>query len=109
MSKDNGGPAFPTTPEHTMRLNGEGGKGMTLRDFFATKIDRDEYGDILFHHMSRDAEEALLADKHPAEPIPSATSAERAAYRLAVVDWALRIRAALRYRMADAMLLERDK
>ncbi|MBC8786557.1 hypothetical protein [Pseudomonas fluorescens] len=35
MSKDNSGPAFPCTPEHSVRMNGEGGSGMSLRDYFA--------------------------------------------------------------------------
>ena len=37
MSKDNSGPAFPCTPEHSVRMNGEGGSGMSLRDYFAAK------------------------------------------------------------------------
>ena len=36
MTKDTGGPAFPTTPEHQERISGLGGPGMTLRDWFAT-------------------------------------------------------------------------
>ena len=46
MSKENGGPAFPCTPESSVRMNGEGGSGMTLRDYFAThtSIDHDEVG-----------------------------------------------------------------
>lgn len=35
--KKTGGPAFPTTPENEERFNGAGGKGMTLRDYFAAK------------------------------------------------------------------------
>lgn len=37
MSKEDGGPAYPTTPEHAQRFNGEGGTGMTLRDHFAAQ------------------------------------------------------------------------
>lgn len=38
MSKpDSGGPAFPCTPDHSVRMNGEGGTGMSLRDYFAAK------------------------------------------------------------------------
>lgn len=32
-----GGPAFPITPENEPRMNGTGGRGMTLRDYFAAK------------------------------------------------------------------------
>jgi hypothetical protein len=37
MNKDKGGPAFPCTPEHSERMSGEGGSGMSLRDYFAAK------------------------------------------------------------------------
>ena len=33
--QDNGGPAFPVTPENEVRMNRYGGKGMSLRDWFA--------------------------------------------------------------------------
>ena len=32
---EDGGSAFPTTPENKTRMNGVGGNGMTLRDWFA--------------------------------------------------------------------------
>jgi len=35
MSKSTGGPVFPTTPENATRMNGTGGTGMTLRDWYA--------------------------------------------------------------------------
>jgi hypothetical protein len=37
MSKDNGGPAYPTTPDNSLRFTIESGAGMTLRDYFAAK------------------------------------------------------------------------
>lgn len=33
MSKNDGGPAFPHTPDNSPRMNGEGGKGMSLRQY----------------------------------------------------------------------------
>lgn len=33
-----GGPAFPVTPDNDVRMNGSGGTGMTLRDYFAAKV-----------------------------------------------------------------------
>jgi len=35
QSKLNGGPAFPCAQEHQQGMNGIGGAGMTLRDWFA--------------------------------------------------------------------------
>lgn len=38
MTKVNdGGPAFPITPENEMRADGWVGRGMTLRDYFAAQ------------------------------------------------------------------------
>lgn len=36
--KGTGGSAFPTTPDNETRMNGNGGTGMTLRDYFAGQV-----------------------------------------------------------------------
>ncbi|NUT87144.1 hypothetical protein HNO91_11970 [Pseudomonas corrugata] len=37
-TQNNGGPAFPVTPDNDVRMNQSGGTGMTLRDYFAAKV-----------------------------------------------------------------------
>lgn len=35
---NDGGPAFPCSPEQSLRMHGSSGPGMTLRDYFAAKV-----------------------------------------------------------------------
>lgn len=42
MSKDNGGPAFPTDSEHQNGPNSYHFEGMTLRDYFAANMKEDD-------------------------------------------------------------------
>lgn len=80
---------------------------MTLRDWFATVVDKDEYGDILYRNMSGELKD-VLAGPAPIEPTNNDTES-RSAYRLECLKRELRVRAAVRYLMADAMLAERNK
>ena len=98
--RDNGGHAFPTTDGQW--------EGMTLRDYFATIVDKDEYGDLVARNLTRESAETL-AGPYPAEPGRSPSPQERIDFRLACLSWEFRVRSALRYMMADAMLAERAK
>lgn len=87
MSKNDGGPAFPTTPvnngyDHTTTGNGTGsGVGMTLRDYFAAKAMASCYAEYF---------KGLERLEFPCEP----------QWREGVARDA--------YSMADAMLATRD-
>lgn len=101
---EDGGPAYPHCFEDISgHPSWRQSQGMSLRDWFATSVDKDEYGDLLYRNASRLAMEAL-AGPAPVEPGDRATDNERVTYQLAKIDWELRFRAAIRYRMADAML-----
>ena len=83
----NGGPAFPVTPEHQPRLNGYGGLGMTLRDYFA--------GQAIAALIFESTDEVI--DKLEGE----------SNHQALVRAWSGRTSVA--YAVADAMLAERDK
>ena len=51
---EDGGSAFPTTPENKTRLSGNGGTGMTLRDWFAGQAMQG-----LVSKMTENREEAI--------------------------------------------------
>ena len=106
---DNGGPAFPQFDVVAGERDGHGDVidayttatgGMSLRDWFATSVDKDEYGELIYRNASQAMKE-LIAGKCPDEPT---LASERPAWQLLKLDWDLRVRAAIRYRMADAML-----
>ncbi len=110
--KNDGGQAFPQPM--TVGPNDDlypAYPGMTLRDWFATTIDKDEYGDIISRNLPRETAE-LLAGAYPTNPgdgqrmQPEKT--ERMRYRLDCLAWEFRVRAELRYMMADAMLVARN-
>jgi hypothetical protein len=92
-----GGPAFPVAD--LMRSD-----GMSLRDWFAACIDKDEYGDLVYRHMSLAAQEMLVGLPQPAEP---KSAADRAKWQISKMQWEMRVRAAIRYELADAMLAAR--
>lgn len=87
----NGGPAFPVC-----ELNGNGqpemtGSGMTLRDAMAMSVRLpDDY--------SAKWGEALIDEQAPYSVEPVSVH----------IDWWMRVEAAYRYRMADAMLKARE-
>jgi hypothetical protein len=68
MSKNNGGPAFPTTKESHLMICSE---GMTLRDYFAAKamqgmLEMAEYRDLTSEGYARGAyrvADAMLAER----------------------------------------------
>lgn len=91
---DNGGNAFPNPALADDKYAASNSDlGMTLRDWFATGVDKDEYGDVIYRNASRALMEELAGPKP-----------EDALVRL---DWELRFRAAIRFRMADAMIAAR--
>jgi hypothetical protein len=100
---DDNPPAFPRS------YVADGHNGMNLRDYFATAIDKDEYGDLLYRNASRVLMEALAgpAPQAPSNGGKNVSLDDVAAHQLAKLDWELRFRAAIRYRLADAMLLAR--
>jgi hypothetical protein len=95
---NNGGPAFPVTPENEARMNGSGGKGISARDYFAAKAD-----------ISKDLEddgciaERLALNLMDGSPMPAWDSD----YLAARIWWA-EAEARLRYMKADAMLKARQ-
>ena len=82
MSKNTGGPAFPTTKENRMPIRSE---GMTLRDYFAAKAMQ---GYIAYMGCGPDKVDPIGKD----ESEPNKTVIARCAYKF-----------------ADAMIVEREK
>lgn len=83
------------------------GQGMTMRDAFAMSMDRDEYGDLSFRYLSREAKE-ILAGPRPEKPADNAPRAERVEWQLTEAAWEMRVRAAIRFIYADAMIAARE-
>jgi hypothetical protein len=79
-TKDNGGPAFPTTPQNYDDMD-PAGAGMTLRDYFAAKALSG-----LLAGLDRDARRFMEREAEPAAAMAKAC-----------------------YTMADAMLKARKK
>ena len=90
MSKPNdGGPAFPESGPRGMAV---GGEGMSLRDAMAMAVRfPDDY--------SANWGESLIDEPQP--PASEGIAAN--------IDWWMRVEAAYRYRMADAMLKAREQ
>lgn len=84
--QDDGGPAFPWG-EHGARLG-----GMSLRDVMAMSVRLPD------NYASRWAE-ALIGEQLPNAAEPTSVQ----------IDWWMRVEAAYRYRMADAMLRARQE
>ena len=65
--KSDGGPVYPTTPEHEPRCNGSSGKGVSLRDYFAGQAlagAMSTVGNVLaiaFKDMAKDCYDAADA------------------------------------------------
>jgi hypothetical protein len=88
MAINDGGPAFPETGE---RGKAAGGEGMSLRDAMALSVRiPDDY--------STKWGEALIGEQAPNSVEPVSVH----------IDWWMRVEAAYRYRMADAMLKARE-
>lgn len=107
---DDGGQAFPRTVQRWNDSLDHSVQGMSLRDCFATCIDKDEYGDIIYKHLSMRASEVLAGAPRPEEPTDAEKCADPDAnvkYQISKVAWEFKWRAVLRYMMADAMLAAR--
>ena len=112
MSKESGGPAFPTDNEKQNGTASYHFEGITLRDWFAATIryDKDLMEDIsrcddqdLVERFGTEEEKDEYFDcVFPGQPIPFKNIELRA--RLEA-----RGRALIRYREADAMLAERSR
>ena len=94
---NDGGPAFPgqwydfqpCTGDQVVR---EQWSGMTLRDAMAMSVRLPD-------GYSAKWGEALIGEQHPNDVEPVSVH----------IDWWMRVEAAYRYRMADAMLAERER
>lgn len=82
MNKNDGGPAFPVTPEN-YDMSGYCGEGMTLRDYFAAKASEEDIKQFM--------------------PDRSGLQGH------AITDMLAKNRQQARYMHADAMLAERAK
>lgn len=97
-----GGAAFPCEGGSDSGLFAD--PGMTLRDYFATTVDKDEYGDLVYRHLSEKAKGILAGYSRPSEP----GNDLRAQWMIDCIKWEMAWRSALRFMMADAMLAARE-
>lgn len=103
-----GGPAFPSglqevEPDTVESLH----KGMTLRDYFAAKAPTDEVQELLFRHLSRIAQEQLTGMKYPEKPAYTPNDPNMIAFQIAEFEFKCAVNAAIRFKLADAMLKAR--
>lgn len=110
---DDGGAAFPRPAVFTevLGLASPELDGMSLRDYFATNLPFDEFGQTSYSRLSRDAQELLVGRKYPEEP-PKHVSGmygnkSLAEFKLEEARFLCDVNAALRYMAADAMLARR--
>ena len=96
--KYDGGSAFPLPSDDT-RL-----QGMSLRDYFATQAPSDEVKELQFRHLSRAAQEQMTGMKYPEKPTYRENDPAQIAWQLAEFDFKCAVNAAIRYKLADAML-----
>ena len=99
--KPDGGPAFPTSN------GGSPDDGMTLRDYFATNAPTDEVQELNFRHLSRLAQEQLTGLKYPFQPSATASETQNVEYQIAMFEFKCAVNAAIRFKLADAMLKAR--
>lgn len=103
---DNGGPAFPLiaeNPESVLAI------GLTLRDYFATQAPTDEVQELSFRNLSRIAQEQLTGMTYPQKPDYRQHAPEVIAWQIAEFEFKCAVNAAIRYKLADAMLKVRSK
>lgn len=81
--------------------------GMTLHDWFASSMPTDEVQDLAYRTLSRLAQEKIANAKHPIEPPSGASSDVLVDYQIAKIDFYCRVNAAIRYKMANAMIEKR--
>lgn len=103
---NNGGPAFPIIAED---LNSVLETGLTLRDYFATQAPTDEVQELSFRHLSRNAQEQLTGMKYPQKPDYRQNDPAQIDFQIAEFEFKCAVNAAIRYKLADAMLKVRSK
>ena len=103
--------AFPETRVFTNR-DGEVDScteaGMSLRDYFATNAPTDEVQELNFRHLSRLAQERITGLKYPERPRYEVNSPGEIEFQLAEFDFKCAVNAAIRFRLADAMIRARQ-
>jgi hypothetical protein len=107
MSNETGGPAFPVPFD--VYPDGEGSSlvGMTLRDYFATNAPASEVAELDFRHLSRIAQEKLTGLKYPERPAYKEHNPKEIEFQIAEFEFKCAVNAAIRYKLADAMLKAR--
>lgn len=81
--------------------------GMSLRDYFATNAPTNEVQELEFRHLSRAAQEAITGLSYPQKPMDDRDSAGRVAFQIAEFEFKCQVNAAIRFKLADAMLRAR--
>ena len=77
---------------------------MSLRDYFATQAPSDEVQELQFRHLSRIAQEQMTGMKYPVKPDYRENDPAMIAWQIAEFDFKCAVNAAIRYKLADAML-----
>lgn len=106
-AKNDGGLAFPLVVRGP---NGEASVslGMSLRDYFASNAPTDEVQELHYSHLSRVAQERLTGLKYPEKPPYKANDPAEIEFQLAEFEFHCAVNAAIRYKLADAMLKARE-
>lgn len=109
-TQSKGGSAFPS-PGVVMPGGGQQGayEGMSLRDYFASNAPTDEVQELHYNSLSRIAQERLTGLKYPEKPPYKANDPAQIEFQLAEFEFHCAVNAAIRYKLADAMLKERLK
>lgn len=81
--------------------------GMLLRDFFAINAPTDSIQELIYRCLSEDAKEKLTGMKR-SEKFNGNDRVKNVEYQLAELEFNCAVDAAIRYKMADAMLKERE-
>jgi hypothetical protein len=103
--EDTGGPAFPSHGS----MGEVAQQGMTLRDYFATNAPSDEVQELQFRHLSRLAQEHMTGMKYPERPAYRENDPAQIAWQVAEFEFKCAVNAAIRYKLADAMLKARKQ
>lgn len=81
---------------------------MTLRDYFATNAPTDEVQELNFRHLSRLAQEQLTGMTYPVQPHPyKMHDPALIDFQIAEFEFKCAVNAAIRFKLADAMLKAR--
>jgi hypothetical protein len=82
---------------------------MTLRDYFATNAPSDEVQELNFMHLSRIAQEQITGMTYPEKPTYKPNDFAQIDFQLLEFEFKCAVHAAIRYKLADAMLEARKK